>query len=63
MTELTLYADLLNAIKSRIRQAQIKATFSVNTEMIFLYWDVGRMVCEKQGQEGWGAGVIPRLAE
>ncbi|MFH1349993.1 MAG: hypothetical protein ABII26_03565 [Pseudomonadota bacterium] len=36
MIELTLYADLLNTIKSRIRQAQIKATFSVNSEMIFL---------------------------
>jgi predicted nuclease of restriction endonuclease-like (RecB) superfamily len=62
MTELTLYVDLLNAIKSRIRQAQTKATFAVNAEMIFLYWDVGRMVCERQGEERWGAGVIPRLA-
>ena len=34
MTELTLYVDLLNAIKSRIRQAQTKATFAVNAEMI-----------------------------
>lgn len=62
MTELTLYVDLLNAIKSRIRQAQTKATFAVNTEMIFLYWDIGRMVYERQGEERWGAGVIPRLA-
>ena len=62
MIELNFYFDLLNAIKSRIRQAQNKAFFAINAEMIFLYWDVGRMVCERQGKEGWGAGVIPRLA-
>mgnify|MGYP001598727222 CR=1 FL=1 len=62
MKELIMYADLLNAIKSRIRQAQTKATFAVNKELIFLYWDVGRMVCERQVEERWGASVIPRLA-
>jgi hypothetical protein len=63
MTELTLYADLLNAIKSRIRQAQTKAALSANAEMILMYWDIGRMIHERQQEEGWGAGVIPRLAK
>lgn len=61
MSELTLYTDLLRDIKDRIRLGQIKATLSANAEMILMYWDVGRMVCEKQGQEGWGTAVIPRL--
>jgi predicted nuclease of restriction endonuclease-like (RecB) superfamily len=59
---MNVYAELFSEIKTRIRQAQVKAAFSVNAEMIFLYWDVGRMVCERQGREGWGSGVIPRLA-
>src|SRR3990170_8159537 len=57
------YADLLGDIKARIRQAQIKAGLSANAEMILMYWDVGRMIQERQQEEGWGAGVIPRLAK
>lgn len=57
------YADLLGDIKTRIRQAQVKATLSANAEMILMYWDVGRMIAERQQLEGWGKGVIPRLAQ
>jgi len=63
MTELALYADLLRDIKTRIRQAQTRATLSANAEMIRMYWDIGRMIDERQQEEGWGAGVIPRLAK
>ncbi len=61
-TELTLYRDLLGEIKTRVRQAQHKAALSANAEMILLYWDIGRMIAARQEREGWGAGVIPRLA-
>jgi predicted nuclease of restriction endonuclease-like (RecB) superfamily len=61
-TDLTLYADLLGDIKTCIRQAQIKATLSANAEMIAMYWDIGRMIHQRQQMEGWGTGVIPRLA-
>ncbi len=60
--ELAFYGELLGEIKNRIRQAQIKAALSVNAEMIEMYWDIGRMIHERQQQEGWGARVIPRLA-
>jgi len=61
-TELTLYPELLTAIKVRVRQAQHKAALSANAEMILMYWDIGRMIAARQEREGWGAGVIPRLA-
>ncbi|MHB9028779.1 MAG: PDDEXK nuclease domain-containing protein [Candidatus Latescibacterota bacterium] len=60
--ELTLYRDLLGDIKSRVRQAQHRAALSANAEMILMYWDIGRMIFARQQLEGWGAGVIPRLA-
>jgi len=60
--ELTLYRDLLGDIKRRVRQAQHRAALSANAEMILMYWDIGRMISARQKQEGWGAGVIPRLA-
>lgn len=61
-SELALYRDLLGDIKLRVRRAQAQAARSVNTEMILLYWDIGCMILERQDREGWGAGVIPRLA-
>lgn len=62
VTELRLYRDLLGDIKSRVRQAQHRAALSANSEMIRLYWDIGRMIAVRQKREGWGSGVIPRLA-
>jgi len=56
------YGDLLANIKTRIREAQNRAVMSANAEMIYMYWDIGRMVAVKQDTEGWGAAVIPRLA-
>ena len=62
-SELSRYSQLLDAVKIRIRQAQVKATLSANAEMILMYWDIGRIIAERQKNEGWGAGVIPRLSK
>src|SRR4029079_14867370 len=56
------YAQLLKEIKARIQQSRTRAIFSLNAEMTRLYWDIGRMIDERQQGEGWGTGVIPRLA-
>jgi predicted nuclease of restriction endonuclease-like (RecB) superfamily len=60
--ELNIYSDLLVGIKNRVRQGQIKAYIAVNAELLATYWDIGKMIHERQQQEGWGKGVIPRLA-
>lgn len=56
------YPALLREIIGRIRQGQVRAAVSVNVELLALYWDVGRMIAQRQNDEGWGAAVIPRLA-
>jgi predicted nuclease of restriction endonuclease-like (RecB) superfamily len=56
------YQDLLRDIKSRIRVAQIRASLSVNRELIELYWDVGKMIVNRQRVEGWGKSIVDRLA-
>jgi len=61
-TGIVLYANLLGDIKKRILQAQVKATLSANAEMIMMYWDVGRMVHQRQQQQGWSAAIIPNLS-
>lgn len=55
-------SHLLNEIKTRIQQSQVRAILAVNAELVRLHWDIGRMIDQRQKQEGWGAAVIPRLA-
>lgn len=56
------YPELLESLKARVRQAQTGAMLSVNRELIRLYWDIGRLIVERQDIEGWGKGVVDRLA-
>lgn len=56
------YARLLADIKQRVRYAQTSAMLAVNAELIHLYWQIGSLIDARQNKEGWGAGVIPRLA-
>ncbi|MFH1258521.1 MAG: PDDEXK nuclease domain-containing protein [Elusimicrobiota bacterium] len=62
MIEVVQYGNLLTEIKDRIRKAQVKAVISVNSEMILMYWDIGKIIYNRQQLEGWGAGVISRLS-
>jgi len=56
------FSTLLKDVKSRIQQAQTRAILSANAELVRLYWDIGRLIDARQARQGWGAGVIPRLA-
>lgn len=56
------YSDWLAEVKTRIREARLRASLSVNTELIGLYWRIGRDILERQGRHGWGAKVVDRLA-
>ncbi|HOE82101.1 MAG TPA: PDDEXK nuclease domain-containing protein [Myxococcota bacterium] len=56
------YPRLLSEIKERIRCAQYQALKAVNKELIGLYWDIGRMIVERQDVEGWGKAVVEQLA-
>lgn len=56
------YAEFLDDLKGRVRSAQVKAAVAVNTELIQLYWDIGRAIVERQRRDGWGKAVVDRLA-
>ena len=56
------FAALVTEVKGRIQAAQTRAVLAVNAELVRLYWDIGRIIDERQQREGWGAAVIPRLA-
>lgn len=56
------YQDWLRTLKDRIRSTQIRAAASVNSELVLLYWHIGREILERQKREGWGAKVVDQLA-
>ena len=56
------YPGLLTEIKERIRSAQYEALKAVNKELVGLYWDIGRMIVERQDVEGRGKAVVEQLA-
>lgn len=49
-------------LKQRIQHQRVRVVVAANTAMIQLYWDLGRVILERQEKDGWGAKVVDRLA-
>jgi predicted nuclease of restriction endonuclease-like (RecB) superfamily len=60
--EFDQYEPFLREIKERIATARVRAVLAVNAELIALYWQIGRMILDRQAQHGWGGKAIDRLA-
>jgi len=56
------YQSFLKSVKDRIHKAQYDALKVVNKELIVLYWDLGKMIVEKQEALSWGKSVVENLA-
>lgn len=56
------YPEFLTELKTRIAAARTRAALAVNSELIKLYWDIGRHILEREHREGWGTKVIEHLA-
>jgi len=56
------YAKILVQFIHRIRQERLRVAITANTSMTLLYWDLGKIILERQKKEGWGAKVIDRLS-
>ncbi|TCC97552.1 PDDEXK nuclease domain-containing protein [Pedobacter hiemivivus] len=48
-------------IKEKVRSAQYEALKTVNTQLINLYWEIGKSITEKQ-KDGWGKSIVPKLS-
>jgi predicted nuclease of restriction endonuclease-like (RecB) superfamily len=56
------YQNFVATIKERIKEAQYAALRQVNRQLIELYWDIGKLIVERQQQMGWGKAVVETLA-
>jgi len=61
MGALEEYNNFIGTVKNRIRNAQYATLRAVNNELVGLYWDIGRMISEKQKELGWGKSVVENI--
>ena len=45
------YTDLIKNLKQEISKACIRAHLAVNKELIVLYWNIGKLILERQNKK------------
>ncbi|MCX4725524.1 PDDEXK nuclease domain-containing protein [Streptomyces sp. NBC_00963] len=56
------FFDLVHDLKAIVRGAHVRAQLKVNTEMLLMYWEIGRTILARQQDEKWGTGIIGRIS-
>nr|WSY52784.1 PDDEXK nuclease domain-containing protein [Streptomyces sp. NBC_00886] len=56
------YDDLLGEVRETVAGARLRAQRAVNTELVGMYWQIGKLILARQEHEGWGTKVVGRLA-
>jgi predicted nuclease of restriction endonuclease-like (RecB) superfamily len=54
------YAAWLADVKARVHEAQQRAVLAVNTELLELYWSLGRDLSDRRQE--WGVGVVEQVS-
>ncbi|MEI9958035.1 MAG: DUF1016 N-terminal domain-containing protein [Ferruginibacter sp.] len=54
-TPVRKYNQWLIELKANINQSRLQTALKVNTDMLILYWYIGKQIIEKIEAEGWGA--------
>ena len=60
-----LDGDFYNSIKEVLKQARKRVYRNIQSEMVFTYWQIGKMIVEKQGGKSkadYGDGLIKELS-
>jgi len=58
----SLQHNFIAEIKQKVRNAQYEALKAVNTQLIDLYWEIGKSINDKQS-ESWGKAIVPNLSK
>ena len=56
------YQQLVADATARVQAGQLAAFRAVNKELIQLYWDLGKMILQRQQENAWGKSVVELLA-
>ncbi len=56
------YKETLELIKQEIQTARFQVVKTITKEHIELYWKIGKIILEKQKEEGWGKSVVEKIS-
>jgi predicted nuclease of restriction endonuclease-like (RecB) superfamily len=56
------YKSWIKSLKENIYSAQIKASIAVNEEMLRLYWNLGKDICDNQFESNYGSKFFETLS-
>jgi predicted nuclease of restriction endonuclease-like (RecB) superfamily len=59
----TDFKQWMAELKGRIRRSQIKAAIKVNSELLHLYWDLGKDIVVRQMDAKWGTGFFAQVSK
>jgi predicted nuclease of restriction endonuclease-like (RecB) superfamily len=54
--------SFLVEIKTQISNSQYRAVTKVNQELLFLYWNIGKLIIQLQEKTAWGDNFLEQLA-
>lgn len=64
MTDLpSSYPSFIKSLKEEVRASRVKAALAVNSELVQLYWRIGKRILGQQDKQGWGAKVIENISK
>ena len=56
------YDSWINALKSKIHAARTKVALTINSQLLELYWEIGKDISERQSASNWGSKLIEQVA-
>lgn len=57
------FLEWIIILKSKIHSARNKLAFSINSQVLKLYWELGKDISEKQQHSSFGSNFIEKIAE
>jgi len=56
------FLEWVAILKAKIQAARNKLAFSINSQILELYWEIGKEISEKQKNSNWGSGFVEQVA-
>ncbi len=56
------YQSFLENLKRHIQSRQVQAMLTANSQLLYLYWELGHFILQQQSEQSWGTKVIDQLA-
>lgn len=56
------YRNFLNQVVCEINRARLEAGHAVNRSLISLYFNIGKLIVQRQNEHGWGKAIVQKLS-